>query len=168
MDRKEVIYFIGTEVEHTPVYGEKTLFVAGPQDGDEIVSNALKHNCKHIYFGANQSFPLHKIDITEVIKWKQMILHCLNKGFWCTLDFDICNSSAILEMDLSKYDKFIPIISAKIPNISEYNKNTILKIDDIGFDATNEGVWCHKLNDLKDNTVHTSWDKYTGDISIDE
>ena len=49
-------FFIGTEVEHTPAYGQKTLFVVGLQNLKEILARALNNNCPHIYLGANQSF----------------------------------------------------------------------------------------------------------------
>ena len=38
---ESVIYFVGTEVEHTPQYGERTLFVVGLRDPDEICNNGV-------------------------------------------------------------------------------------------------------------------------------
>ena len=32
----DAIFFVGVEVEHTPAYGRKTLFVTGVQNVDEI------------------------------------------------------------------------------------------------------------------------------------
>ena len=49
-------YFIGTEVERTPVHGAKTLFVVGLAPYDEIINLAKHHGCTAIYCGANQSF----------------------------------------------------------------------------------------------------------------
>ena len=34
------IFFVGTEVEHTPAHGQKTLFVVDKQDPNEIVEYA--------------------------------------------------------------------------------------------------------------------------------
>ena len=42
----------------------------------------------------------------------------------------------------------------------------MVKVDDIGYDQTNPGVWCHTIDDLKDNKKFTSWDKYTKDKEI--
>ena len=38
--RQDVIYFIGTEVENTPMKGEQTLFVVGVQPPHEIQKRA--------------------------------------------------------------------------------------------------------------------------------
>ena len=59
MDReghKDVKFFIGTEVEKSPAYGQKTLFVVGYQPKEEILARALNSGCPHIYLGANQGF----------------------------------------------------------------------------------------------------------------
>ena len=37
---ENVYFFIGTEVEHTPQFGKKTLFVVGLQNYEEIISIA--------------------------------------------------------------------------------------------------------------------------------
>lgn len=82
--------FVGNEVEHTPAYGLKTLFVVGLQDVELIDAAYIAHKCKHIYFGANQSFPY--IDINDSIKWAKwetMIQHFLDKDYLCTLDIEI-------------------------------------------------------------------------------
>ena len=63
-----VTLFIGTEIEHTPAYNMKTLFVVGVHDEQNLISIAVNNKCKHIYFGANQSFP--KLAINDAEGWK--------------------------------------------------------------------------------------------------
>ena len=46
--RQEVVYFTGTEVEHTAMYGERTLFVVGVQPVAEIQKRADAHGIKHL------------------------------------------------------------------------------------------------------------------------
>ena len=61
----QVDFFTGTEVEHTPAFGLKTLFVVGVQDYHkiiEMVTESKSHqdtsrHIQHVYFGANHSFP---------------------------------------------------------------------------------------------------------------
>ena len=53
--KDDVQFFTGTEVEHTPAYGMKTLFVVGVKNPTEIEAH-LKDDVKHIFFGANHSF----------------------------------------------------------------------------------------------------------------
>ena len=48
MDREgheDVRFFIGTEVEKSPAYGQRTLFVVGYQPTNEILARALNNNC---------------------------------------------------------------------------------------------------------------------------
>ena len=55
------------------------------------------------------------------------------------------------------------MISVKIPYAGLLNYNTVIKIDDKDFAATNPGVWCHSLHDLQDREAFTDWSKYTQD-----
>ena len=86
---EQVDFFIGTEVEHTPAFGLKTLFVVGLQDTETILLTAHKNECRHVYFGANQSFPNPDINNGPAWrKWEGMILPVLKLGWLCTLDLD--------------------------------------------------------------------------------
>jgi hypothetical protein len=160
-------FFIGTEVEHSPAFGLKTLFVIGVHDSTRIVGLAQKNNCEHIYFGANQSFTNPGInDADEWRRWETMIGGCLMHGAWCTLDIDVTAAEGLLEGSLIDHSRFIPMISVKLPYAKLYNYNTTIKIDDRDFQATNPGVWCHSLHDLKNRAVFTDWSKYTQDEVI--
>jgi hypothetical protein len=162
-----VKFFVGTEVEHSPAYGMRTLFVVGVQDSTEIVATAQKNNCEHIYFGANQSFPNLAVNNSgEWNRWENMIGSCLMHGAWCTLDLDVGAAEGLLEGTLIDHSRFIPMISVKLPYAKLYNYNTTIKIDDKDFQATNPGVWCHSLHDLQNRAVFTDWSKYTQDEVI--
>jgi hypothetical protein len=158
-------FFYGTEVEHTPALGKKTLFVVGVQSTDDIAANI--QGCEHIYFGANQSFP--NINTTDFIKWSQwenMILYFLQKGYLCTLDIDVNCVEGLLESSLTEDHNFIPMISVKLPYIKLLGYNATLKIDDKDFAATNPGVWCHSIHELQNRDHFTDWSKYTKDETL--
>ena len=158
-------FFIGQEVEHTPAFGKKTLFVVGIQSRDEIAAHL--HSCEHIYFGANQSFPrLATNDGAEWAKWETMIYHFLELDYWCTLDLDIACVEGLLESGLIENHNFIPMISAKLPYIKQLGYNATLKLDDKDFRATNPGVWCHSIHDLQTRSAFTDWSKYTKDKTL--
>ena len=72
--------FVGTEVEHSPAFGHKTLFVVGIQDPVMILDLARANGCTHVYFGANQSFPssIQTNDSVFWSPWEQTIQHFLN------------------------------------------------------------------------------------------
>ena len=169
MDRaghKDVSFFIGTEVEHSPAFGQKTLFVVGIQDTETILLMAHKNECRHVYFGANQSFPLHDIQADDWQPWIQMITVCLKLGLLCTLDVDVYNIEYLTETELPTYNNFIPMISVKLPSIQMLGYNATIKLDDKDFAATNPGVWCHSLHALRDRKTFTDWSKYTKDEII--
>lgn len=154
--------FVGTEVEHTPAYGLKTLFVVGVQPVELIEAAYVAHKCAHIYFGANQSFGTDGTDPS----WDQMITHFLKKNYLCTLDFDSSDTEYVLEFGYTEYNNFIPMISVKLPYLQQLGYNATIKLDDKDFNATNPGVWCHSLHSLQNRSVFTSWSKYTQDEVI--
>lgn len=157
-------FFIGTEVEHTPAYGQRTLFVVGLQPTKEILARALNNNCPHIYMGANQSFDPKTSE--DYMDWDHVITPLLKEGIWVTLDYDIGHQEEVIESGFNEYNNFISIISAKVPHIDLLNYNAIIKIDDKGFKASNPGVWCHSVHDLQKRDVYTDWTKYTKDEVI--
>jgi hypothetical protein len=164
---EEVTLFTGIEIEKTPAYGMKTLFVVGIQNEQTIINLAKDYNCTHIYFGANQSFP--KLDVNDAAgwhPWEFMIQDCLEAGFWCTLDFDVAQVEGLLESSLVEHRQFIPQISVKLPYLQQLGYNATIKLDDKDFAATNHGVWCHNLHDLLDRNKFTSWDQYGKDEII--
>ena len=164
-ERQKTDYFIGTEVEQTTMYGEKTLFVVGVKEVNDIVERALAHGIRHLYFGTSQSFKPKK-DL-EWTAWTHMIRELLEKKFWCTLDFDVKYAHDVLEMGLDEYDNYISMISVKLPYIRQFNYNATLKLDDNTWGDTNSGIWCHSLHKLQDRSVYTDWKDYKGDENID-
>ena len=169
MDREghseDTRFFIGTEVEKSPAYGQRTLFVVGYQPKEEILARALNNNCPHIYLGANQSFNPPTTD--DWMAWDDLLTDLLKDGVWVTLDFDVSLLEQVLEGGMTEYDNFIPMISVKMPYIKQLGYNATLKLDDKDFKATNPGVWCHSLHELQDRKVFTDWTKYTKDEIID-
>lgn len=157
-----VQFFIGTEVEHTPAFGLKTLFVTGVQPIDTVTQHL--QGCDHIFFGANHSF--HPTNNLEWARWEGMIQYFLEKGYLCSLDIPINVAEEFHENGLNEYNNFIPQIRVPLPYIKLWNYNTMLKIDDKDFNATNPGVWSHSLHDLKDRSKFTSWDAYKNDEVI--
>lgn len=171
MDRpghEEVRFFVGTEVEHTPAFGKRTLFVVGIQPIEDILAwaNHAEVSAEHIYFGANQSFPQWDMDAEEWQPWITMITDCLNEGILCTLDIDVCQAEGLVNAQLCKFNNFIPMISVKLPHIQALGYNTTIKLDDKDFAATNPGVWCHSLHSLQTRSLFTDWSKYTQDATI--
>ena len=156
-------FFYGTEVEHTPAYGKTTLFVVGVQKSDAILA-ALTQSpdpVEHIFFGANHSFdPQNNLDWS---RWEGMIGSFLSLGYLCSLDIPITAVADFNETGLCEYRNFIPQIRVSVPYIRLWNYNTMLKIDDQDFDATNPGVWCHRLHTLQDPAVFTDWNAYNQD-----
>jgi hypothetical protein len=157
-----VTFFIGTEIEHTPAYGKKTLFVTGIQPVEHIAVNL--QGCEHIFFGANHSFNPQTYE--EHKAWEDMIFFFLDKEYLCSLDIPINQVEEFHEGGYCEYNNFIPQIRVSIPYVKLWNYNTMIKIDDKDFKATNPGVWSHSLHKLMDRDNFTSWDQYKGDTII--
>jgi hypothetical protein len=165
-----VDFFVGTEVEHTPAFGKRTLFVVGVQNIEIIkwklgeTDRRSREPIKHIYFGANMSFPQHDgFDLDEFQPWEDMIKPFLAAGYLCTLDFDVLHAEILAESSLTEKSNFIPMISVKVPYLQLLGYNATIKLDDKDFDATNPGVWCHSVHDLMSRDKFTSWAEYTKD-----
>lgn len=160
----DVVFFTGIEIEKTPAYGMKTLFVTGIQDISDIKTQSNEHNCNHIFFGANHSFNPANYD--EWINWEEMISTFLKLGYLCSLDIPVTQLVDFNDSSLCEYNNFIPQIRVPIPYTKLWNYNTMIKIDDIGFNATNPGIWTHSLHELMDRSKFTNWFEYQNDLIL--
>ena len=159
--------FTGKEIEHTPAHGMQTLFVVGLMPFDAIISTAKQHNCEHIYFGANMSYKLTKDWPGPSQGWTQLIKRVLDEtDYWVTLDYQNHESKFVLEQGFQEYDIFIHLISVRIARIDDYGVNACVKLDDVGFNETNRGVWVHNLKKLQTDDVLTTWSMYEQDKPI--
>jgi len=161
--KEDVVFFIGNEVEHTPAFGMRTLFVTGIQPVDEIAYHFDKHpdGIEHIFFGANHSY--NPQNNNEHKAWENMIRFFLEKDYLCSLDIPLNQVEEFHESGLCESNNFIPQIRVPIPYVKLWNYNTMLKIDDKDFKATNPGVWSHSLHTLMDRSKFTDWDQYKQD-----
>ena len=162
-EQENIQMFTGTEVEHTPAFGMQTLFVTGVQPVEQITARLRKPR-QHIFFGANHSF--HPNSRLEWQRWESMIEPFLRDGYLCSLDIPITHVEEFNDGPLCEYRNFVPQIRVSIPYTKLWNYNTMLKIDDRDFDATNPGVWCHSLHSLMNRDAFTSWDDYREDSVI--
>ena len=166
-------FFVGTEIETSPAHNKDTLFVVGLHPVDTIrwkleeVNSKRREPIRHIYFGANMSFPNPGVnDAMAWSKWESMIRPFLDQGLWCTLDLDVSAVEGLLEGSLTEQALFIPMISVKLPYIKQLGYNATIKLDDRDFNATNPGVWCHSVHNLMNRDNFTSWDLYTKDETL--
>jgi hypothetical protein len=157
-----VIFFTGIEIEHTPAFGKKTLFVTGIQSYASISENL--QGCEHIFFGANHSY--NPTTYQEWHDWEEMIEFFLQKDYLCSLDIPLSAVEEFNDGGLNSYNNFIPQIRVPIPYVKLWNYNTMLKIDDKDFNATNPGVWSHSLHTLMDRKNFTDWSQYKNDTII--
>ena len=165
-EQDNVTFFTGVEVEKTPAHGMFTLFVTGvhtPEKIHEVFDNH-PNGIEHIFFGANHSFNPQTAD--EWRAWEDMIEHFLDLGVWCSLDIPLSAVEEFNDGGLNDHFNFIPQIRVPIPYLKLWNYNTMIKIDDKDFKATNPGVWCHNLQDLLRRDRFTDWNQYGKDEII--
>jgi hypothetical protein len=165
---EKAAFFIGPEVEQSPAFGKKTLFVVGRQDLARIESIAKEHKTPHIFMGANHSFDFNA-EKDNLSYWKDTIVALLDKGFYVTLDYKAEQHADVLNVfsrGVWQCRTFVPMLRVEIPYIQTSSPNLVVKIDDIDFKATNEGVWCMHHHELTDSNRFTSWDEYGTDVVI--
>lgn len=173
MDRpghNDVGFFLGQEVERTPAFGMKTLFVVGLHTTNSIEKilddpfMSVGDPVEHIFFGANHSYnPARNGDWHA---WEEMIVFFLKRNYLCSLDIPISAVETFHDGALCEYNNFIPQIRIGIPYVRLWNYNAMIKLDDRDFDSTNPGVWCHRLHDLMSTETFTPWQHYQKDKPI--
>lgn len=160
-------FFTGNEVEHTPLRGEGLLFVIGIQPVDTIIKLADQNWARGVYLGADCSF--NPTSLESWNEWDQMVKGLIDADLWVTLDFSVEKAQMVQDrITYATHRKFIPMISVKLAHVEKFNYNAIVKIDDIGFNSTNPGVWCWPLHDLMDRDRFTDWDEYANDQIIED
>lgn len=171
-ESQDAQFFVGKEVEHTPAFGLNTLFVVGIQHCQDINDwlddfnnrEDKTEHVKHIFFGANHSFNPKTYD--EWHSWEEMISTFLQQDYLCSLDIPISAVDEFHDGGLCEYNNFIPQIRIPLPYVRLWNYNTMLKLDDKDFNATNPGVWSHSLHKLMNRDCFTDWSKYNQDKEL--
>ncbi len=167
---KDVVYFVGPEVEHTPAFSKKTLFVVGYREAEEVEKIAREHKTPHIYLGADHSFDASHNTEYFTKTWDSLITKLLDKGFWVTLDYPAHQHETVLKMlnaGIWQCRLFVPMLSVRIPKVQTSSVNLTIKIDDIDFKATNPGVWCLNHHEITDSNRFTDWNEYGDDVVVE-
>lgn len=163
-----VKFFVGPEVEHTPASTRKTLFVVGQQPLTEILLHVDQVKVSHVFLGANHSFDAGYVSGADTY-WKDTIAALINKNVMVTLEYPAHQHQCILSIlgqEIFESRNFVPLLSVRIPNFETSGPNLTVKIDDVDFQSTNRGVWCHSVKDLTDSNKFTDWQEYIGDEPI--
>jgi hypothetical protein len=159
---EDIRVFSGMEIEHTPAYGKRTLFLArNDLTLDQIKEFAHTNNCEAIYYGANRTYMhSHGMQLAQ-------IQTLLKEGFWITVDYPFEIHRAVKQKFNSVWNdpKFIPFCSLIFPD-TEQDTNLCFKVDDVDFKKTNPGVWTMSMTDFKKQAGFTQWDKYKKDEPI--
>lgn len=174
-----VRYFVGPEIEQTPAFGKKTLFVVGLQDVAEVERLAREHRCPHIFLSANRSFDTlelvdgqYKVGDTLACDWEVQIHKLLDSGFMVSIDYPAHKHVDMLKIigpAIWQSRNFVPVLSVAIPQVNTSSVNLTVKIDDSNFRATNPGVWCMNHTEVTDSNRFTNWNEYGDDqILTDE
>jgi hypothetical protein len=159
---EEVTFFIGGEVEKTPAFSKKTLFVVGKPTLEQIEKMAKEYKTPHVFMGANHSFTVGNLDPY----WDHVITALLDKGFWVTLDYQAHEHEEVLNLlnqGIWQCRTFVPLLGVRIPNVQTSSPNLTIKIDDVDFNATNPGVWCLHHHEITDSNRFTGWEEYGTD-----
>ena len=107
-------FFVGVEVERTPLFGMTTLFVIDKQNPKEILQRCLDRNIQHVYLGCGYTFaPETEEDWKD---WDHIIQELFKADVWVTLDFNAKYCEDVLEFGWDENNKFVAMIS--VPTVS--------------------------------------------------
>jgi hypothetical protein len=173
---ENVKFFVGPEVEQTPAFSKKTLFVVGLQDTALVEKLARENKTQHIFLSANRSFDsvelkngVYMVGDTLASDWEKQIHYLLDTGFMVSLDYPAhkhVDVLRILNPGIWQSRNFVPVLSVAVPNVSTSSVNLTIKIDDSNFKETNPGVWCMHHSEVTDSNRFTSWNEYGDDVII--
>jgi hypothetical protein len=167
IDPKDIKFLVNTYQEHTLAYGKQTLTIFGEPDLEDIARVIAQYDDKdieHLHFGAERSFACTTLDAME--EWIAVITHFLTLDYWVTLEVDVSLVNLLQESQLLPWNRFIPLLSIRIPFAYEMGYNASIKIDDVQFNHSNTGIWCHQIHDLLDYNRYTCWSDYKDDIMV--
>ena len=125
-----VRFFVGPEVEQTPAFCKRTLFVVGLEDTDLVERLARHHKTPHIFLSANRSFDglefveghgyvifqNDKKNFTMASDWEAQIHALLDKGFMVSLDYPAHKHADVLKIlnpGIWQSRNFVPVLRRK-------------------------------------------------------
>jgi len=154
-DIVDAVFFTGIEIEDTPHRGKPVLFVVGDQSFESIVSRANDHLINVVYIGANHSFTKSDNTVATV---KALLDH----GIEVTYDFTVSDAEWVKDQfaDYISHPSLTFMASVKFPYADSFLSNTVLKIDDTDFQATNSAVWTIPLRGVTNLALRTDWNEY--------
>lgn len=151
------VLFVGAEVEHTPHYGKKTLFVVGFVDAAEVVDAARAEGVRHVYLAANHSYCGN-----EQGKW--IAYMSLIRSLMIDVDITVEVKAADANEQVVSACRALGIhLMIGVP-IRGYHEGVTVKIDDVDFNTSNPGVWCY--NPAAGVEGFTPWTDYGKDKVI--
>ena len=119
-------FFVGVEVERTPLFGMTTLFVIDKQNPKEILQRCLDRNIQHVYLGCGYTFaPETEEDWKD---WDHIIQELFKADVWVTLDFNAKYCEDVLEFGWDENNKFVAMISVPMPYVNQFNYLSLIHI----------------------------------------
>lgn len=160
--QNRVTFYVGPEVEKTPAFAKKTLFVVGWQDTSMIDKHARENKVQHISLGAQNSFNMDW-DTSNIRKtWDEQVTYLLDKGYWVTLSYPAHQHKTVLSMlndGIWQSRLFVPVLSVNVPKLQTSNPNLSIKMDD-NSGSESPGIWTMHFNEVTDSNRFTDWNEY--------
>ena len=100
-------------------------------------------------------------------KLRSIIEYLVDNQYQVTLDISKTFDLTCIDMFIDS-EYFHIMYSLPIAYAERYKNAITVKVDDVGFNKTNTGVWCNPLENLMNDINKTEWNAYTTDEVIDE
>jgi len=141
-------FYVGPEVNQTPAFSKRTLFVEDFQNTKTIESTAREYKTPHISLAAKNSFSLE-------YNWDEQLTALLDRGFMVTLEYPVELHSRLmfnLSRGVLQSRNFVPLPRVHVDGMSTTNPNLTLKIDD----GSGDGVWAMHFHQVMDSNRYTA------------
>ncbi len=155
-------FYVGPEVEKTPAFAKKTLFVVDLQDTTTVDRYARENKVQHISLGAHNSFDASHYTTYFGKTWEDQITYLLDKGYWVTLNYPAHQHKTVLSMlnnGIWQSRLFVPVLSVNVPRLENSSPNLSIKMDDISGNNS-PGVWTMHFTEVTDSNRFTDWNEY--------
>lgn len=144
-------FFVGPEVEKTPAFSKKTLFVTGYQDTLAIEKQVHDNKVLHVSLHADSP-------AGDGNDWNAQITHFLDRKYFVTFSYPAYQHnfvSASLSAGVLQSRLFVPVPVVKLDSIETTHPNLTVKLVD-----PSVGVWCKHYSELIDSNRFTDNNEY--------
>lgn len=138
-------FYIGPEVEKTPAYGKRTLFITDVVENSKVEQYVRDNRIQHISIEVSEG----NLDN----KFSDLVTYLLDRNYFVTFKYPADSHAGVLETfspGVWQSRLFVPVLRVNVKSIETSNPNLTLSLRDETI-----GLWSLHYNDLLDSNRFT-------------